>query len=64
MDEREITARISKVFEETVPILNNIYRGFAGQKINLVKESKTAFRESLKKWLPEMREIHRRQRQK
>jgi Na+/phosphate symporter len=52
MEEREITDRISKLFEETVPILHNIYRGFVGQKINLLKENKLIFRESLKKRLP------------
>ena len=52
MEEREITDRISKLFEETVPILHNIYKGFVGQKINLLKESKLTFRESLKKRLP------------
>jgi Na+/phosphate symporter len=52
MEEREITERICNLFEETVPILNNIYRGFVGQKINLLKESRTKFRESLKERLP------------
>jgi len=52
MEEREITDRINKLFEETVPILNNIYRGFVGEKINLLKESRLKFRESLKKRLP------------
>jgi Na+/phosphate symporter len=52
MEEREITDRINKLFEETVPILNNIYRGFVSEKINLLKESKLKFRESLKKRLP------------
>jgi hypothetical protein len=53
MEEREITERICNLFEETVPILNNIYRGFVGQKINLLKESRTKFRDSLKERLPE-----------
>jgi len=35
-----------------VPILNNIYRGFVSEKINLLKESRLKFRESLKKRLP------------
>jgi hypothetical protein len=52
MEEREITDRVSKLFEETVPILHNIYIGFVGQKINLLKENKLIFRESLKKRLP------------
>ncbi|MBA4391655.1 MAG: hypothetical protein C0399_12080 [Syntrophus sp. (in: bacteria)] len=57
MEEREITGGVSKLFEETVPILHNIYRGFVGQKINLLKESKLAFRESLKKQLPEIHKL-------
>ena len=52
MEEREITDRVSKLFEETVPILHNIYKGFVGHKINLLKESRLTFRESLKKRLP------------
>lgn len=57
MEEREIIERISKVFEETLPILNNIYRGFAGQKINLLRDSKVQFRESLKRSLPDIENL-------
>ena len=57
MDEREIMDRICKLFEETVPILHNIYKGFMGQKINLLKESRTKFRESLVATLPGVEEI-------
>ena len=57
MVEREIIDGISKLFEETVPILNNIYKGFVNEKINLLKESKLKFRESLKKWLPEIEKL-------
>ncbi|HOW55675.1 MAG TPA: hypothetical protein PLR60_13615 [Syntrophorhabdaceae bacterium] len=57
MEEREIIERISKVFEETLPILNNIYRGFAGQKINLLRDSKVQFRESLKRSLPDIEKL-------
>jgi Na+/phosphate symporter len=52
MEEREITDRISRLFEETVPILNSIYKGFVGDKIDLLKESRLEFRESLKKRVP------------
>ena len=57
MEEREITERICNLFEETVPILNNICRGFVGQKINLLKESRTKFRESLKERLPGIEKV-------
>lgn len=57
MEEREIIDRISKLFEETVPILNSIYRGFVGHKLNLLKESKLQFRESLKARLPEIEKL-------
>jgi len=57
MEEREINDRICKLFEETVPILNNIYRGFVGQKINLIKESKSKFRDSLKERLPAIEKL-------
>lgn len=52
MEEREINERLNKLLEETLPILNNIYKGFVRQKINLLKESKLQFRDSLKKRLP------------
>ncbi|MHB8111239.1 MAG: hypothetical protein ACYDHW_14545 [Syntrophorhabdaceae bacterium] len=52
MEEREMNERIAKVFEETVPILKNIYKGFVTQKIGLVKDSRVQFRESLKKMHP------------
>lgn len=52
MEEREINERLNKLLEETLPILNNIYKGFVRQKINLLKESKVQFRDSLKKRLP------------
>lgn len=57
MEEREMTERICNLFEETVPILNSIYRGFVGQKINLLKESRTKFRDSLKERLPGIEKI-------
>jgi Na+/phosphate symporter len=47
MEEREIMERVCKLFEDTVPILHNIYKGFMGQKLNLLKESRMKFRESL-----------------
>lgn len=52
MEEREINFRVNKLFEETVPILHNIYRGFVREKIDLLKESKVKFRNSLKERLP------------
>ena len=57
MDEREITERICKLFEDTVPILHNIYKGFMGQKANLLKESRVKFRESLIATIPGVEQI-------
>jgi Na+/phosphate symporter len=57
MEEREITERICKLFEDTVPILHSIYNGFMGQKLNLLKESRTKFRENLVATLPGVEEI-------
>lgn len=57
MDERDITERICKLFEDTVPILHNIYKGFMGQKLNLLKESRTKFRESLVAVRPNVEKI-------
>jgi phosphate:Na+ symporter len=52
MEERELTNRFCSVFDETLPILNNIYKGFAGHKLNVLRESRAKFREVLKKQLP------------
>ena len=53
----EITERICKLFEDTVPILHNIYKGFMGQKLNLLKDSRTQFRELLKAVRPNVEQI-------
>jgi len=57
MDEREISERICKLFEDTVPVLHDIYKGFMGQKLNLLKESRAKFRESLIATLPGVEKI-------
>jgi Na+/phosphate symporter len=57
MEEREIADRVYKFLEETVLILQNIYKGFESQKIDLLKESKIKFKESVKKWLPEAEKL-------
>ena len=53
----EITERICKLFEDTVPILHNIYKGFMGQKLNLLKDSRTQFRELLKAVRPNVEKV-------
>lgn len=52
MEERDLAERIRSLFEDTVPILNGIYKGFARQKLDLLKESREKFREVLRKRLP------------
>jgi phosphate:Na+ symporter len=52
MDERELTNKFCSIFEETLPILNAIYKGFVSHKINVLRESRLKFREVLKKQLP------------
>jgi phosphate:Na+ symporter len=52
MEERELTNRFCSIFDETLPILNAIYKGFAGHKLNVLRESRIKFREVLKKQLP------------
>jgi len=53
----EITERICKLFEDTVPILHNIYKGFMSQKLKLLKDSRTQFRELLKAVRPNVEQI-------
>lgn len=57
MEEREITDRIYKFLEETVSILQSIYKGFESQKIDLLRESKIKFKKSVAKWLPETEKL-------
>jgi phosphate:Na+ symporter len=52
MEERELTNRFCSIFDETLPILNTIYKGFVGHKLNVLQESRVKFREMLKKQLP------------
>jgi len=52
MEEQELTSRYCSLFEETLPILTTIYNGFAGQKLNLLKESRSKFRGVWKNRLP------------
>lgn len=52
MEEQELTSRYCSLFEETLPILTTIYKGFAGQKLNLLKESRSKFRGVWKNRLP------------
>lgn len=57
MEDQELTNRFCSLFEETLPILTNIYKGFAGQKINLLKESRSKFREIWKNRLPAVEKL-------
>jgi phosphate:Na+ symporter len=52
MDEHELTNNFYGLFDETLPILTNIYKGFAGQKLNVLRESRTKLRDVLKNRLP------------
>jgi len=52
MEERDLAERIKSLFEDTVPILMSIYRGFVKQKLDLLKESREQFREVLRTRLP------------
>ncbi|HOJ71858.1 MAG TPA: hypothetical protein PLR38_08480 [Syntrophorhabdaceae bacterium] len=57
MEAQEITNRYCSLFDEVVPILTTIYKGFVSQKINLLKESRTKLREVWKSRLPAVEEI-------
>jgi Na+/phosphate symporter len=57
MEEQELTNRFCNLFDQTLPILTNIYKGFAGQKLNLLKESRSKFREIWKNRLPAVEKL-------
>jgi Na+/phosphate symporter len=52
MEERELTDRLCSLFDETLPILTTIYKGFVGHKLPVLKESRAKFRSILKNRLP------------
>jgi Na+/phosphate symporter len=52
MEQQEITERVHRLLEETVPVLRNIYRGFVNERIDLLKESRVQFGELVKKRVP------------
>lgn len=53
MEAQEITKTYINMFDEVIPLLTSIYKGFVSQKIQLLKESRTKLREIWKKHLPE-----------
>jgi len=57
MEEQELTNRFCNLFDQTLPILTDIYKGFAGQKLNLLKESRLKFREIWKNRLPAVEKL-------
>jgi Na+/phosphate symporter len=57
MEERELTNQFCGLFDETLPILTAIYKGFVSQKLPALKESRTKFREILKNRLPFMEKL-------
>jgi len=57
MEAQEITNTYCRLFDEVVPILTTIYKGFVSQKINLLKESRAKLREVWKSRLPAVEEI-------
>lgn len=57
MEAQDITNRYCSLFDEVVPILTTIYKGFVSQKINLLKESRAKLREVWKSRLPAVEEI-------
>jgi Na+/phosphate symporter len=57
MEEQELMNRFHSLFEDTQPILQNMYKGFVGQKPALLKEAKSKFREIWKSRLPAVEKI-------
>jgi Na+/phosphate symporter len=48
MEERRHMEKFNDVFVKTVPILDNVKKGFLAQNLDIVKENKAQFREILK----------------
>lgn len=57
MEERELTNQFCSLFDETLPILTAIYKGFVGQKLPALKESRAKFRAIMKNLLPFMEKL-------
>jgi Na+/phosphate symporter len=48
MEEKRLAEKFNDEFVTTIPILDNIEKGFLTQNLNIVKENKALFREMLK----------------
>ncbi len=57
MEAHEITKTYIDLFDEVIPLLPSIYKGFVSQKIELLKEARTKLRGIWKKHLPETEHI-------
>jgi len=57
MEAQDITKIYVNMFDEVIPLLTSIYKGFVSQKIELLKESRTKLRDVWKRHLPETEQI-------
>ena len=57
MEEKRLVEKFNDVFVKTIPILDNIKKGFLTQNLDIVKENKAQFREMLKSRVASVQKI-------
>jgi Na+/phosphate symporter len=57
MEEKRLVERFNDEFVKTIPILNNIKKGFLTQNLGIMKENKAQFREMLKSRVASVQKI-------
>lgn len=57
MEEEQLGGRFVDLFAETIPIMQNVKKGFFAEKLETVGENKTAFKEMVKKRVPAVQKI-------
>jgi len=57
MEERQLRERFVNLFTETMPIMQNIKKGFLAENLETVRENKISFKEIVKKRVPAVQKI-------
>jgi len=57
MEERQLRERFVNLFTETMPIMQNIKKGFLAENLETVRENRIAFKEIVKKRVPAVQKI-------
>jgi len=57
LEEKQLRERFVDLFAETIPIMQNVKKGFLSEKHEIVRENRIAFKEIVKKRVPAVQKI-------